>query len=83
MRNDERLTSKEFWTVENQAFKFEKHNRHAIYDPIRKYIPSNKNGNCIEVGSFPGPFLTVLGDLGYTLPGIDFHPKNDMNYLNG
>lgn len=77
MRNDERLTTKEFWTYENPGFKFERHSGHAIYNLIRKYIPPNKNGSCIEIGSFPGPFLTVFGDLGYTLNGIDFHPKNE------
>lgn len=72
----ERLTTQEYWTGENPSFEFQKHSNHAISDLIRKYIPPANGGNCIEIGSFPGPFLTVFGDLGYELNGIDFHSKN-------
>lgn len=74
----DRLTSKEHWTSENPFEHFERHKGHAIEDLIKKYIPANPAGNCIEIGSFPGPFLAVMGDLKYTLNGIDFHPKNEV-----
>ncbi|MEO7522925.1 MAG: hypothetical protein ABIT58_02460, partial [Ferruginibacter sp.] len=73
MHLEERLTSKEFWTPENPKFQFQRHDGHAIYDLIKKYIPPNENGSCLEIGSFPGPFLSFFGDLGYTLNGVDFH----------
>jgi 2-polyprenyl-3-methyl-5-hydroxy-6-metoxy-1,4-benzoquinol methylase len=77
MDKEIRLTTREFWTAENPQFRFKRHSSHAIYNLIREYIPENKEGNCVEIGSFPGPFLTVFGELGYTLNGIDFHPKNE------
>ncbi len=79
MTETDRLTTEEYWTAESAGFAFGKHSDHAIEKIIRKYIPSNDKGNCLEVGSFPGPFLTVFGDLGYTLNGIDFHPKNEKD----
>ena len=79
MPENTRLTTKGYWTTENSNFFFGRHNDHAIEKVIKKYIPINTVGNCIEIGSFPGPFLTVFGDLGYTLNGIDFHPKNSKD----
>lgn len=48
-------------------------------DPFRLYleqfIPQSKGGSAIEIGCFPGRFLTVFGELGYRLNGIDLNPK--------
>ncbi|RHR53632.1 class I SAM-dependent methyltransferase [Parabacteroides sp. AF17-28] len=48
-------------------------------DPIRLYleqfIPPSKGGDAIEIGCFPGRFLTVFGEIGYRLNGIDLNPK--------
>lgn len=69
-----RLTDKDFWMHEDV------HGRHAeghgIDIFIKKYIPPTTAGECLEIGSFPGPHLATFGDLGYTLNGIDFHPAN-------
>lgn len=46
-------------------------------DPVREWmvshIPtaSNNKQNAIEIGCYPGRYLSVLGDLGYELFGID------------
>jgi SAM-dependent methyltransferase len=44
-------------------------------DHVRKwleaYVPKG-SGACMELGCFPGRYLSVLGGLGYTLNGIDF-----------
>jgi 2-polyprenyl-3-methyl-5-hydroxy-6-metoxy-1,4-benzoquinol methylase len=82
MPQKERLTTKEFWMQENPNFEFQRHDGHAIYDLIKKYIPVNEHGSCLEIGSFPGPFLSFFGDLGYTLNGVDFHPKNEIELPN-
>lgn len=76
MHEQNRLTTKEYWTAVIPAFQFERHQGHAIEALIKKYISSTISGNVIEIGSFPGPFLAAFGDLGFTLNGIDFHPKN-------
>lgn len=38
---------------------------------IETYIPGGP-GKCIELGCFPGRYLSVLGKLGYELHGVDF-----------
>jgi len=40
-----------------------------------QYLPHTENKHCFEVGCFPGRYLTVMGDLGYTLNGIDLTPR--------
>lgn len=77
MPTTSRLTDESFWISDEETV-FSKHDpNHDIYKLIRNYIPSNKEGHCLEIGSFPGPFLAAFGDLGYTLSGIDFHPGNE------
>ncbi|MBB1284679.1 class I SAM-dependent methyltransferase [Flavisolibacter sp. BT320] len=77
MNKNNRLTTREFWTTPNPGFAFERHRDHAIERLIKKFIPATNNGECIEIGSYPGPFLAAFGDLGYTLHGVDFHPRNE------
>lgn len=88
----EKLTTREFWEKGYADITFSKHEGHGIDSFIRKYIPANANGTCLEIGSYPGPFLASFGDLGYKLNGIDFHPGNEkalpewlrsMNYKTG
>ncbi len=79
MPEEERLTTKEYWTSEDPCFSFQRHTDHEIDVLIKKYIPRTNHGSCLEIGSFPGPFLTTFGDLGYRLNGIDFHPKNEKD----
>lgn len=81
-----KLTTKEFWINPNEETQFSRHTDHGIDVLIKKYIPTTKNGDCLEIGSYPGPFLSTFGDLGYTLNGIDFHPDNTVglpNWLQG
>ena len=50
--------------------------------PIRKWISSHlvsvDNKNCIEIGCYPGRFLTMFGELGYELNGIDYTERVDQ-----
>jgi SAM-dependent methyltransferase len=41
---------------------------------VKEHIPRGE-GDCIEIGCSPGGFLTLFGELGYTLHGIDFDPR--------
>ncbi|MEO6490548.1 MAG: class I SAM-dependent methyltransferase, partial [Ferruginibacter sp.] len=76
MKDQEKLTSIDFWVDNKHEHIFSRHDGHGIDEFIRKYIPASKNGSCLEIGSFPGPFLATFGDLGYVLNGVDFHPDN-------
>jgi|GEM_PF-323092 len=41
---------------------------------LKKYLSSGK-GKYVEIGCFPGRYLTFFGKLGYQLNGIDLTPK--------
>ena len=71
-----KLTTKDFWVQNNTEVKFNRHSDHGIDNLIKRYIPPTSSGSCLEIGSYPGPFLSTFGDLGYILNGIDFHPDN-------
>jgi 2-polyprenyl-3-methyl-5-hydroxy-6-metoxy-1,4-benzoquinol methylase len=77
MEETNKLTTQEFWSAETQGFYFRKHDSdHAINRFIGQFIPASDSGSCLEIGSYPGPFLASMGELGYTLNGIDFHADN-------
>jgi len=72
-----RLTEKEYWLETSEQYTMGRHNAHTeVVELIKKHIPKGNNKSCIEIGSFPGPFLATLGDLGYELNGIDYNPRN-------
>lgn len=51
-------------------------------DPIKQWIEShisNSNGKCLEIGCFPGGILTVFGELGYELHGIDLTSRVEID----
>lgn len=41
---------------------------------IKRYVPPGAGKSCLEIGCYPGRYLAVLGELGYTLNGIDLTP---------
>jgi L-malate glycosyltransferase len=48
-------------------------------DPVRQWIESkiplaNAPAHALEVGCYPGRYLAVLGNLGYTVHGVDLTP---------
>ncbi len=72
-----KLTTQVFWQNNYNDTQFKRHPKgHNIDLFICKYIPENKFGNVIEIGSYPGYHLATFGDLGYELNGIDFCPGN-------
>ncbi|OFW02715.1 MAG: hypothetical protein A3G20_04555 [Acidobacteria bacterium RIFCSPLOWO2_12_FULL_59_11] len=73
------LTDKKYWTNSygNTPFvKYELENDH--FKLLFTYAGKDKINSVIEIGSFPGPFLAALGECGFELNGIDFHPKNEI-----
>lgn len=79
MTGNERLTDESFWITAKPVV-FSNHDGHEIDIFIRKFIPpATQNQSVLEIGSFPGPFLSTFGKLGYCLNGIDFHPGNETD----
>jgi 2-polyprenyl-3-methyl-5-hydroxy-6-metoxy-1,4-benzoquinol methylase len=72
---DSNLTDREYWeksyiehaprlaTIEDEV---------ALW--IREHCPPG-TGRVLEIGCFPGQYLTVFGELGYELNGIDLVPR--------
>ncbi|MBD0257736.1 MAG: class I SAM-dependent methyltransferase [Cytophagales bacterium] len=51
-------------------------------DPIRKWIeqnvpavPAAERRTCLEIGCFPGRYLSIFGELGYEVHGLDRTPR--------
>ncbi len=65
-----------YWDKQNERVEFKPLRGD---DPIRKminrHIPANMDGIAFEAGCYPGRFLTVFGDLGYKLSGLDATPR--------
>ncbi|MDB4875821.1 MAG: glycosyl transferase group 1 [Gemmatimonadetes bacterium] len=54
----------------------------APADPLRELIERQVcagRGDCLEVGCFPGRYLSVIGGLGYELSGIDLTPRTSSD----
>lgn len=67
--------TKEYWDKCYATPKFKKaKKKDSIRLFIEKYIPESHNSEktCFEIGCFPGTYLSIFGDLGYQINGIDF-----------
>lgn len=70
------LTKQAHWdkTYEKLTF-FKPSNFDPIVKIIKKHIRQSNDKTAFEIGCFPGRYLSVFGDLGYTLNGIDLTPR--------
>lgn len=65
------LYDKEIWDAGYKNFKFFKAgDADPVKSFIKKYIPKSP-GECFEIGCFPGRYLSILGDEGWILNGVD------------
>jgi SAM-dependent methyltransferase len=74
------LTDKNYWIDHYGSTPFVKYgmdNDH--FNLLFSFADRARIRTVIEVGSFPGPFLAALGDCGFELNGIDFHPRNSTD----
>jgi 2-polyprenyl-3-methyl-5-hydroxy-6-metoxy-1,4-benzoquinol methylase len=71
------LAEKDFWEHLNKDIRFDKVNQdNLIRQWLNRYFHYTKEQKkCIEIGCFPGRYLTIFGDLGYELNGIDILEK--------
>jgi|AGTN01.2.fsa_nt_gi Methyltransferase domain. len=72
------LTTQEFWEGQYKNIRLHKiKNKHPVCRLVRRFIHGG-DGNCIEIGCFPGFYLPMFGELGYTVNGIDIVPQVDI-----
>lgn len=77
------LTNQAYWFDDYKGLKFGKQSEsHAINILLKKYVNQFPGGTCLELGSYPGPFLATLGEMGYQLNGVDFNPDNNVGLPN-
>ena len=73
--------SKEFWEELYTTKVLEqpkKTDRHRVWlEPRIPPADPSEHKSCIEVGCYPGTWLTVYGDQGYELYGIDYCKQLD------
>lgn len=71
-RDMECVTNSKYW---NSHWHEERFNIASGHHPIRQWIESEvcaaTKADVFEIGCYPGKFLAVFGELGYTLNGID------------
>jgi hypothetical protein len=70
------ITNREFWVQPYGDVHLSCDEHNAISKLLKNYLPYNCKGTCIEIDSYPGNYLPIVGKLGYELNGIDFHPLN-------
>lgn len=73
--NNKNLAEKIYWESIYIDYKFKPLGKEdIIYKWIQGFFhvdEDNKNKTCFEVGVFPGTYLSIFGELGYKLNGID------------
>jgi len=75
------FSSDEYWDSVNGDFVFKKpagNNPLVIF--IKKNFKPDRTQSVFEIGCFPGTYLSIFGDLGYALNGIDIslRTRTDM-----
>ncbi|MFH1005354.1 MAG: methyltransferase domain-containing protein [Bacteroidota bacterium] len=81
LNTENNLVSRNYWdnSYENYQFVLPPTND-KVRQWIEQYIPPGKDKSCFEIGCFPGRYLSVFGQLGYELNGIDITSRveNDL-----
>lgn len=73
------IAPKEHWDGGYENFVFQRnHANDDAYLFIRRYaeITDSRSKSALEIGSFPGTYISELGELGYRINGIDIQPRN-------
>lgn len=71
------LTTKEFWDNGYKDFEFSKLSEtNSVSLWLRNHLNSCNCCKSLELGNYPGQFMTTLGDLGYELNGVDYNENN-------
>jgi len=72
-----RLTDEAYW---NEGYSDQPLGE-AIGGPLENFLGTHltsiTGATCMEIGSFPGSYLPVIGRKGYKLSGIDFNKRNE------
>lgn len=70
-----RLTDVTYWTKAQGLPDVRIDENNVIYQWITGHVDMTPIRNCIEIGCFPGRYLSIFGQRGVELNGIDFIPS--------
>jgi SAM-dependent methyltransferase len=73
-----KLTEQNYWIDVQGKVNLKLANDNLIKLWIEDNLDLSKIKNCIEIGCFPGRFLTIFGDHGVEVNGLDFIPEVDQ-----
>lgn len=71
-----RLTDEKYWSDGYGEHPLGEAKSGALVNFLRDHLRDGKNKSCLEIGSFPGSYIPVIGRMGYQLNGIDFNKRN-------
>lgn len=77
-----KLTDENYWNQSYENLEFKDINDGALIDFLDKFVNKVDNKSSIEIGSFPGNFIPIIGRKGYKVHGIDYNPKNAIELPN-
>ena len=69
------LATLDYWTDTFQDQNIKLNDNDIIKHWILKYLSFKDSESCIEIGCYPGKYLTIPGDFGVEVNGIDFIKK--------
>lgn len=73
-----KLTDQNYWIEAQGKVDLSLPNDNIIKRWIESKVDLSKIETCIEIGCFPGRFLTIFGDHGAEVNGLDFIPEVDQ-----
>jgi len=77
-----RLTDKKYWNTSYQDIQFIDSDQGAVIEFLKNNLEIVSGKSSIEVGSFPGNFIPVIGRKGYLVNGIDYNERNATDLPN-
>jgi len=75
---DRNLAEQGYWDTSYSNYSFSlTPEEDKVKQWIKKNIPGTQTKSCFEIGCFPARYLSVFGELGYELNGIDVTPRTE------
>ena len=73
-----KLTEQNYWVNVQGDINLKLPENHIIKKWIGDHLDFKKINNCIEIGCFPGRYLTIFGDKDIEVNGLDFIPQVEL-----
>ena len=74
-----RLTDETYWNAGYETLHLAEAKGGYLEAFLDDYVEKKDDATCMEIGSFPGSYLPLIGRKGYRLYGIDFNKRNSCD----